>query len=215
MNEKMRAAGLEVVNIVGTDRVDAGSVLAAGVLLTLVHIAVTEPALPTRRTGAGEGAKELLAGAVVETGGRVALSYVVLAEITLEPGQTGTVEGGVALRAAAAVLTGLGGAEALSDTARSGGGVSSVARGTGTGGRPSHHPALRVVRTADLGTAVLLAPGSGVAGGAETGGLPLGNLTSPAVAAVTNCGGAEVQRGLAGPACEATSAVAQKAARLV
>ena len=38
----MRVGGLEVV---GTDLVDAGSLLAAGVLLTLLHIAVTEPAL--------------------------------------------------------------------------------------------------------------------------------------------------------------------------
>ena len=187
--------------------------LAAGVLLTLVHIAVTEPALPTRRTGAGEGAKELLAGPVVETGGRVALSYVVLAEITLEPGQTGTVEGGVVLRAPAAVLTGLGGAEALSDTARSGGGVSGVSRSTETGGRPGHHPADRVVRTADPGTAVLLAPRARVPGGAGTGGRSLADLTGPAVAAETNS--AELQPGLAGPACEATSAVAEKAARLV
>ena len=33
------------MEVVGTDLVDAGSLLAAGVLLTLLHIAVTEPAL--------------------------------------------------------------------------------------------------------------------------------------------------------------------------
>ena len=200
---------------VGTDRVDAGSLLTARVLLTLVDISVTEPALAAGGTGAGEGPGELQAGGVVEAGGRVALSYVVLAEVALEPGQAGAVEGGLGLRALAAVLTRLGGAEALSDTASGGGGVSRVSRGTETGGRPCHHPADRVVRTAHTGTAVLLTPRSGVAGGAGAGGRALSDLAGPAVAAATNLGGAEVQRGLTGPACEPAPAVAQKAARLV
>ena len=200
------------MEVVGTDLVDAGSLLAAGVLLTLVHITVTQPALPAWRAGAGERAEDLHTGGVIQTGGRVALRYVVLAEITLEPGRAGTVEGGVVLRAPAAVLTGLGGAEALSDTARSGGGVSGVSRGTETGGRPAHHPAHRVVGAAEPGTAVLLTPRPGVAGGAGAAGRPLAHLAGPAVVAVADT---EVQAGLAGPAGEPASAVAQKAARLV
>ena len=39
---------------VDTDRVDAGSLLTARVLLTLVDISVTEPALAAGGTGAGE-----------------------------------------------------------------------------------------------------------------------------------------------------------------
>ena len=141
-----------------TDRVDASTLLAARVVHTLVDVKITELALATWRTGAGEGSWELHTGGVVETGGRVTLCYVLLAEISLEPGQAGTVEGRVVLRAAAAVLTGLGGAEALSDTARGGGGVSRVPRGTETGGRASHHPTHRVVLTFHPGTAVLLTP---------------------------------------------------------
>ena len=82
---------------VKTDRVDAGSLLTARVLLTLVDISVTEAALAPRGTGTGERPGELHTGGVVEAGGRVALSYVVLAEVALEPGQTGAVEGGLGL----------------------------------------------------------------------------------------------------------------------
>ena len=63
--------------MVGTDLVDAGSLLAAGILLTLVHITVTEPALPAWRAGAGERAEDLHTGGVIQTGGRVALGCVV------------------------------------------------------------------------------------------------------------------------------------------
>ena len=201
---------------VDTDRVDAGSLLTARVLLTLVDISVTEPALAAGGTGAGEGPGELQAGGVVEAGGRVALGDVLLAEVALEAGQAGAVEGGLGLRALAAVLTGLGGAEALSDTAGGGGGVSGVSRSTETGGRASHHPTHRVVRTGGAHTAVLLAPRSGVSWRTGAGGRPsLTHLAGPAVTAAASLGGAELQSGLAGPPREAGPAVAEETARLV
>ena len=201
--------------VVSTDRVDASSLLTARVVLTLVDVTITQSALATWRTGAGERSRELQTGGVVETGGRVTLSYVVLAEISLEPGQAGTVEVGVVLRAAATVLTGLGGAEALPDTASRGGGVSGVSRATETGGRACHHPTHRVVRTFHPGTAVLLTPRPGVSRRTGAGGGPFTDLAGPAVTAETLSVTAEVQCGLTGPAGEPTPAVAQKAARLV
>ena len=202
--------------LVNTDRVDASSLLTARILLTLIDVAITQPAQATWWAGAGERSQEFYTGGVVEAGSCVTLSYVVLAEITLEPGQAGTVEGGVVLRAAAAVLTGLGGAEALSDTASGGGGVSGVSRSTETGGGASHHPTHRVVRTGGAHTAVLLAPRSGVSWRTGAGGRPsLTQLAGPAVTAAASLGGAELQSGLAGPPGEAGPAVAEETARLV